>query len=428
MKVLVVGGGGREHALLWKLQRDDPALELLAAPGNPGMAEIARCVPILPMNIDALVRLVAAEDVNITIVGPEGPLAGGLVDRLAGAGRAVFGPTASAARVETSKAFTKDLMLKAGIPTARASRHTDAATARRAAREMGVPVVIKASGLAAGKGVIICGSIVEADEAVDAMLLDGALGDAGTEILVEEFMEGEELSLFAITDGTSVLPMLPAQDHKRLHDGDRGPNTGGMGAYAPVSLATPALVDRAASEILLPTLAALREHGAPFSGLLYAGLMITPAGPKVVEFNCRFGDPETQAILPLLESDLLEPIAAVATRSGLASLRPLTWRPGASVTTVVAAEGYPGTPRSGDPIELPPPRAGVTLFHAGTRRDPDGSLRTAGGRVLAVTAVAGSIQAARQASAAVADEIRFTGKHFRRDIGWREAERHAGAS
>ena len=428
MKVLVVGGGGREHALLWKLQRDEPALELLAAPGNPGMAAIARCVPVAPTNIDALVRLVAAEDIDITIVGPEGPLAAGLVDRLVAAGRPVFGPTASAARIETSKAFAKELMVNAGIPTARASRHTDPGTARRAARELGAPVVIKASGLAAGKGVIICGSIAEADEAVDAMLLDGTLGDAGTEILVEEFMEGEELSLFAITDGTTVLPMLPAQDHKRLHDGDRGPNTGGMGAYAPVSLASPALLDRAASEILLPTLAALREHGAPFSGLLYAGLMVTPDGPRVVEFNCRFGDPETQAILPLLESDLLEPLAAVATGSGLTSLAPLAWRARAAVTTVLAAEGYPGTPRSGDRIELPPPRAGVTVFHAGTRRDPDGSLRTAGGRVLAVTAVADSVQAAREASVAVAEEVHFAGKRYRRDIGWREAERHAGAS
>ena len=427
MKVLVVGGGGREHALLWKLQRDDPALELLAAPGNPGIATIARCIPIQPTAIEALVQLVAAEEVGLTIVGPEAPLAGGLVDRLNAAGRPAFGPTAAAARIETSKAFAKELMLRGQIPTARASRHVDPAEAKRAARSLGAPVVIKASGLAAGKGVIICGSTAEADQAIDSMLLEGSLGAAGAEILVEEYMEGEELSLFAITDGTSVLPMLPAQDHKRLLDGDRGPNTGGMGAYAPVSVATPALIDRVTSEILLPTLQALREHGSPFSGLLYAGLMLTADGPKVVEFNCRFGDPETQAILPLMRSSLLEPLAAVATGSGLATAA-LDWLPAAAVTTVVAAEGYPGTPRTGDSITLPPPRPGVTIFHAGTRAGPEGSLLTAGGRVLAVTAVADSIPAAREASVGTADAVEFRGKQFRRDIGWREAERHAGAS
>jgi phosphoribosylamine--glycine ligase len=275
---------------------------------------------------------------------------------------------------------------------------------------------------------MVCGSMAEADAAIDAMLLGAALGEAGSEILVEEFMEGEELSLFAITDGSSVLPMLPAQDHKRLFDGDRGPNTGGMGAYAPVALATPTLMDRVASEILLPTLSELREHGAPFSGLLYAGLMLTADGPKVVEFNCRFGDPETQAILPLLDSSLLEPLAAVATGSGITSSRPLAWRNAAAVTTVLAADGYPGVPRSGDVVVLPEPAAGVTIFHAGTRTGPDGSLVSSGGRVLAVTAVAESIEAARKASVATAERVRFSGKQFRRDIGWRESERHAGAS
>ena len=428
MKVLVVGGGGREHALVWKLQRDDPALELLAAPGNPGIAAIARCVPVAATDIQALVDLVAIEHVDLTIVGPEAPLASGLVDRLTAAGYPAFGPTAAAARIETSKAFAKELMLRAGIPTARASRHTDPASAKRAAREFGAPVVIKASGLAAGKGVIICGSTDEADRAIDAMLLDGSLGAAGAEILVEEYLEGEELSLFAITDGVSVLPMLPAQDHKRLLDGDQGPNTGGMGAYAPVSLATRAVLDGVTTDILIPTLDALREHGARFSGLLYAGLMLSADGPKVVEFNCRFGDPETQAILPLLESALLEPLAAVATRSGLAGASPLEWAPAAAVTTVVAAEGYPGTPRSGDPITLPTPGAGVTIFHAGTKAGAGGSLLTAGGRVLAITAVADSIQSAREASVATAGAVEFAGRQYRRDIGWRETERHAGAS
>lgn len=428
MKLLMVGGGGREHALLWKLQRDDAALELLAAPGNPGMATIARCVPIAPTDIGALLALVAAERIDLTIIGPEAPLEAGIVDQFTASRRPVFGPTRAAAEIETSKAFAKDLMLRAGIPTARASRHTDPDTAKRAARTLGAPVVIKASGLAAGKGVVVCGSVGEAEAAIDSMLRGKILGLAGAEVLVEEFMEGEELSVFAVTDGTNVLPMLPAQDHKRLLDGDCGPNTGGMGAYAPVSIATPALMERVTSEILLPTLSALREHGRPFAGLLYAGIMVTTAGPRVVEFNCRFGDPETQAILPLLRSSLLEPLAAVATQSGISSRPALEWRPGASVSTVVAARNYPATPRLGDPIDLPPPRHDVTIFHAGTRTDTDGTLRTAGGRVLAITAVADSIEAARDSSVATAEGVRFAGSHFRRDIGWRETGRHAGAS
>ena len=428
MKLLMVGGGGREHALLWKLQRDDPALELLAAPGNPGIASVARCVPVQATDVAGLVALATRERVDLTVVGPENPLAAGIVDRFAQAGLSIFGPTRAAAAIETSKAFAKTLMLRAGIPTAFASRHTDPAEAKAAVRRLGAPVVIKASGLAAGKGVIVCGSMTEADEAIDDMLLDGTFGAAGSEVLVEEFMEGEELSLFAITDGTAVLPMLPAQDHKRLLDGDRGPNTGGMGAYAPVSISSAQLLADVEQEILLPTLEALREHGTPFSGLLYAGLMLTPRGPKVVEFNCRFGDPETQAILPLLRSSLLDPLAAVATGAGISTLAPLEWSSDASVTTVVAAPGYPAAPQLGDVVEMPATPSGVEIFHAGTRRDPDGSLRTAGGRVAAVTAVARTMESARDASLAVARQIRFAGAQYRSDIGWREVSRIAGAS
>src|SRR5688572_11901639 len=285
MKLLMVGGGGREHALLWKLQRDDPALELLAAPGNPGIASIARCVDVPVTDVAGLAALAASERVDVTIVGPEAAVAAGIVDRFAADGMAIFGPTRAAAAVETSKAFTKSLMLRGGIPTAFASRHTDPDAAKAAARRLGVPGGMQAWGVAAGKGVVVCGSMAEADAAIDSMLRDGSLGDAGTELLVEEYMEGEELSLFAITDGTAVLPMLPAQDHKRLLDGDRGPNTGGMGAYAPVSISSPQLLAQVERDILLPTLDALREHGSPFAGLLYAGLMLTAAGPKVVEFN-----------------------------------------------------------------------------------------------------------------------------------------------
>ena len=428
MKLLMVGGGGREHALLWKLQRDDPALELLAAPGNPGIASIARCVALQVTDIDGLADLASSEGIDITVVGPEAPLAAGIVDRFTSAGLPIFGPTRAAAAVETSKAYTKTLMLRAGIPTAFASRHTDPGDAKAAARLLGAPVVIKASGLAAGKGVIVCGSMEDADAAIDSMLRDRNLGPAGSEILVEEYMEGEELSLFAMIDGRSVLPMLPAQDHKRLLDGDRGPNTGGMGAYAPVSISSAQLMADVEREILLPTLDVFREHGTPFTGLLYAGLMVTAGGPKVVEFNCRFGDPETQAIIPLLRSSLLEPLAAVATGAGISSLPALQWSSDAAVSTVVAAPGYPAAPRTGDPVELPDVGPGVHVFHAGTRRDADGILRTAGGRVVAVTAVGRTVEGAREASLAAARGVRFPGAQLRTDIGWREVSRIAGAS
>ncbi len=428
MKVLMVGGGGREHALLWKLQRDDPALELLAAPGNPGIASIARCMPVPATDPAALLDLAARERVDLTIVGPEAPLAAGIVDRFNAGRRPIFGPTRDAAAIETSKAFAKALMLRAGIPTAAASFHTDPAAAKAAARRLGAPVVIKASGLAAGKGVVVCGSMGEAESTIDAMLRDGALGAAGAEVLVEEYMEGEELSVFAITDGTVVLPMLPAQDHKRLLGGDRGPNTGGMGAYAPVSISSPELLARVEREILLPTLDALREHGSPFTGLLYAGIMLTAEGPKVVEFNCRFGDPETQTLMPLLNSSLLEPLAAVATASGLGRSLPLQWSDEAAVTTVVAAPGYPDAPRVGGRIQLPAVGKGTHIFHAGTHLDDQQLLRTAGGRVVAVTSVAPTIDAAREASAAAAAAVEFEGAQFRRDIGWREVARIAGAS
>jgi phosphoribosylamine---glycine ligase len=288
-------------------------------------------------------------------------------------------------------------------------------------------VVIKASGLAAGKGVIVCATLSDADSAIDAMLRDWSFGAAGSEVLVEEFMEGEELSIFGITDGTVVLPMLAAQDHKRLLEGDRGPNTGGMGAYAPVSLGAPAVVADAVERVFEPTLAALRAAGAPFSGLLYAGLMLTPQGSKVVEFNCRFGDPETEAILPLLESDLLEPLMAVATGAQLPK-GPLRWSPGYAVTTVVAAGGYPERVRKGAVVTLPPAEPTVHVFHAGTATNARGELVTAGGRVFAVTATGATLADAQRDSARAAGAIEFEGKQLRRDIGWRERERGAGAS
>jgi phosphoribosylamine--glycine ligase len=427
MKALIVGGGGREHALAWKLSKDQPSIEIIAAPGNPGIATLGRCVAVSADDIPGIVTLAMKEKPQLVVIGPEAPLAAGLADALRAAGIPVFGPSRAAARIESSKAFAKALMREAGVPTARATRFIDAASAKRAARDFGAPVVIKASGLAAGKGVIVCETIADADAAIDAMLRDDSFGAAGREVLVEEFMEGEELSLFAITDGTTVLPMLAAQDHKRLLEGDRGPNTGGMGAYAPVSLGTQALVADAVDRVFVPTLEALRSAGAPFSGLLYAGLMLTAQGPKVVEFNARFGDPETEAILPLLESSLWEPLVAVANSAGLAG-QALEWSRSHAVTTVVAAAGYPDSPRKGTAIRMPPPVANVQVFHAGTAVDAKGELVTSGGRVFAVTAVGPTLADARRESARVAGEIELEGKQLRRDIGWREQERGAGAS
>ena len=428
MKVLIVGGGGREHALAWKLKRDDTTIELLAAPGNPGIAELARCVGVSATDIVGLVNLATFEGVDLVVVGPEAPLASGLADALRASRIPTFGPSASAARIETSKRFSKEVMVEADVPTARASHHSDVDSARRAVATLGAPVVIKATGLAAGKGVIVCETMEEAHAAIDRMLRDNALGEAGREILVEEFMEGEELSLFALTDGERYLTMLPAQDHKRLFAGDVGPNTGGMGAYAPVAIGSPAVIAQAKARVIEPTLAALRERGATFSGLLYAGLMITADGPKVVEFNCRFGDPETQAILPLMRSSLLDPMRAIATGGGLARDASLEWESGFSVTTVLAAGGYPDSPATGDVISLPDRSADVLVFHAGTSRRPDGTLVTSGGRVLAATGVAPTFDDAQRASSEYAAAVSFAGKQYRADIGWRESARRARAT
>ena len=425
MKVLIVGGGGREHALAWKLRRDDPNIELIAAPGNPGIASIARCIPIGVDRLKDLAHLAEEEQVDLTIVGPETPLEAGITNLFHSRGLPIFGPTREAARIETSKRFAKELMVRAGIPTARAVQHSDAREAKAALDDFTSPVVIKASGLAAGKGVIVAQSTVEAERAIDAMLNDRVFGAAGREILIEEFMEGEEISFFAITDGRQALPLLAAQDHKRLHEGDFGPNTGGMGAYAPTSCAKPELVTRVMAEIIRPTLTAMREGGSLFTGLLYAGLMITSDGPKVVEFNCRFGDPETQAILPLMRSSLLDAFVAVASNAGLAGMNAFEWDPAFAVTTVLAARGYPDAPVTGDPITLPETNGGVIAFHAGTSRNREGTLVTSGGRVLSATAVAPTFDVAHGLSADYAANVHFVGKQYRTDIGWRESARRA---
>ena len=427
MKVLLIGGGGREHALAWRIKADNPAVELIAAPGNPGIASLARCVKISATDIDGLLALARAESVGLTIVGPEAPLAAGIVDRFRSEGLAIFGPTAGAAQIETSKAFSKALMERGNVPTARAVICSAVDEAMDAIDQFGAPVVIKASGLAAGKGVIVCHDVEEARIAVRAIMGDGIFGAAGSTVLVEEYMEGEELSVFVLTDGKRSIPLVPAQDHKRLLDGDLGPNTGGMGAYAPVSIETTAgapLLAEVMGRIIDPVLSCLEEQGHPFTGLLYAGLMLTPSGPRVIEFNCRFGDPETQAVLPELDAtpSLFDLMRAVGFGESL-PLDATIQAKNAAVTTVIAAPGYPESPRTGDRIELPPPADDVIVFHAGTALGSDGSLVTAGGRVLAVTAIAPDVERAAARSREAAGQVRFPGAQFRHDIGWRELAR-----
>jgi phosphoribosylamine---glycine ligase len=424
MRILVVGNGGREHTLLWKLKRDLPAAELFATRPNGGMAELAGAVEISPGDLEALSGWAASRRVDLTVVGPEAPLAAGIVDRFRTKGLPIFGPTAAAARIESSKAFAKELMRSAGVPTADFRVFRDLAAAEEHILEQGAPVVVKASGLAAGKGAIVCDTVERACEAARHMLADLRFGEAGREVVVEECMRGEELSVFSLTDGRSVLTLLPSQDHKRLEEGDTGPNTGGMGAYAPVSLATPALMEEVENKILLPTLRALEAEGSPFQGLLYAGLMLTEEGPKVVEFNCRFGDPETQAVLPLLASSLLEPLATIA-EGGSVGGHEVRWNEGGAVTTVLASSGYPDGYETGKTIVVPPELerdSNLLLFHAGTSRSHE-QLTTSGGRVMAVTGLGDSLGEAARKSLMGADAVEFQGKYFRSDIGWREFAR-----
>ena len=431
MRVLVVGAGGREHALVWRLRREDPSIQIVAAPGNPGIAELAECVPIGATDVGALTAYARQNSFDWTLVGPEAPLAAGLADAFRADRLPIFGPSHAAAMLETSKAFSKTLMADAGVPTARAVTCSDLPAALAAIRKIGAPVVIKASGLAAGKGVIICETADEAYSAAAAMLKDGAFGSAGDTILVEEFMEGEELSVFVMTDGERLVVLPSAQDHKRLLDRDRGPNTGGMGAYSPVSLVdqTPNVIPEIIDRIVRPTLGAMRSRGTPFTGLLYVGAMLTADGPKVVEFNCRFGDPETEAVLPVLAAtdSLIDSMFTIARGDALLGDREFG-AVSSAVTTVLAAPGYPDSPRTGGEILIPPAPNDVLVFHAGTKRRGDGALITSGGRVLAVTGVGTSFEEAQSRSQSFAAQIAFEGKQFRTDIGWRELDRRAGAT
>jgi phosphoribosylamine---glycine ligase len=425
MKILIVGNGGREHAFLDSLRRDDPRAELFVTRGNGGTAGLATPVPLDPTDAPALAAWAAAHAIDLAIVGPEAALAEGIADLFERRAIPLFGPTLEAAAIETSKAWSKSLMEKAGVPTAGFRTFTALEPALTWIRTQGAPIVVKASGLAAGKGAVVCSTEAEALDAARAMLHDRAFGGAGAEIVVEEFMTGEELSIFAVCDGRDALLMLPAQDHKRIGEGDTGPNTGGMGAYAPVSIAGDDLADRVLDSVVLPTLDIMRHEKRPFRGLLFCGLILTDSGPKVVEFNARFGDPETQVVLPLLETPLVEVLLPIARGDSIRNTE-LRWRRAAALTTVLAAAGYPGTPEKGARIDIPATLGhddDVRVFHAGTRRDDDGTLRTDGGRVLAVTAIAPDLRRAAERSRLAAESITFEGRQFRRDIGWRELER-----
>jgi phosphoribosylamine--glycine ligase len=416
MNILLLGSGGREDALAWRLRQSPSCDELIAAPGNPGIARWAECVAADPCDAEAVIELARERRAGLVVIGPEAPLVAGVGDALRAAGFAVFGPNAAAAQLEGSKGFTKDLCAAHGIPTARYVRIETAAAAREALGQFGTPVVIKADGLAAGKGVTVAMSREEAEAAVDSA------GDGP--MVIEEFLEGEEASLFALVDGETAVPLATAQDHKRVGEGDTGPNTGGMGAYSPAPVLTPELERRAMDEIVRPTVRALAAAGTPFSGLLYAGLMLTGEGPKLIEYNVRFGDPECEAIMPRIEGDFAELLHAVAA-GRIAQIDGPQLSANFAVTVIVAARGYPGTPASGGTIravETAEQVPGVTVFHAGTGLTHD-SLVAKGGRVLAVTATAETFANARARAYRAVDQIDFPDGFCRRDIGWRELER-----
>jgi phosphoribosylamine--glycine ligase len=424
MRILIVGNGGREHTLAWKLLRDAPEATLFITQPNGGMTSGVEPVAIAPGDVEALAGWASAQRIDLVVVGPEAPLAAGLVDRLERSGVPAFGPTKAAARIESSKSYAEALMQRAGVPSADSASFVDHGEAAAYVREHGAPIVVKASGLAAGKGAIVCETVDEALEALEKIMADRAFGEAGREVVVQEFMTGEEISVFALADGRDAVLMLPSQDYKRVGEGDVGPNTGGMGAYAPVSLASEALLSQIHVEIIKPTLAALAEDESEFRGILYAGIMLTEVGPRVFEFNCRFGDPEAQVVLPLLESSLLDPMLEVA-QGGRLGDTTLEWSAGAALTTVLASEGYPGPYPKGRAIHIPDSVTSdpdVLLFHAGTTSGADG-LETSGGRVIAATGLGTTLSRAASKSREAASAIEFSGKQFRNDIGWREFAR-----
>lgn len=418
LNVLLIGSGGREHALAWALAASPLVTKLYCAPGNAGIAEVAECVAIAATEIDRIVAFAQEKKIGFVMIGPEAPLVAGLWDRLEAAGIKALGPSAAGAVLEGSKGFVKDLCAANDIPTAAYKRFREAAPAKKFAETLGLPVVIKADGLAAGKGVIIPETREECDRAIDYMF-EGAFGEAGAEIVVEEFLEGEEASFFVLTDGEHALPLVGAQDHKRVFDGDKGPNTGGMGAYSPTPVLTDAIAEQTMSRIVKPTIAAMAARGTPYMGVLYAGLMITKDGPKLIEYNCRFGDPECQVLMMRLKSDLATALIAAHDRQ-LHHLD-LRWRDEAALTVVMAANGYPGEYKKGSEIhglDEASKVEGVQIFHAGTERR-DGKLVATGGRVLNVTALGRDVAEAQARAYKAVDMIDWPGGFCRRDIGWR---------
>ncbi len=425
MNVLLLGSGGREHALAWKLSASPLLTRLWCAPGNAGIAAVATCVALDIADHAAVAAFCKAQAIGFVVVGPEVPLVAGIVDDLERDDLRAFGPSRAAARLEGSKGFTKDFCKDFNIPTAAYGRFQTAAGARKFLASQSLPIVIKADGLAAGKGVVIAATKGEAEAAIDACFA-GAFGAAGAEVVIEEFMSGEEASFFCLVDGTHALALASAQDHKRVGDGDTGPNTGGMGAYSPAPAMTPELTGRVMNEIIQPTVAGMQARGTPFKGVLFAGLMLTASGPKLIEYNVRFGDPETQVLMPRLKSDLLA--ALVATTDGVLSSFDLRWRDDAALTVVMAANGYPGAPVKGTVIggvEQAATIEGVSVFHAGTI-ERDGRLLAYGGRVLNVTGLGRTVGDAQRRAYAAVEKIDWPGGFYRRDIGWRAVAREEG--
>ena len=428
MKLLVIGSGGREHALAWKLAQSPRVSEVLVAPGNAGTAREAKCrnVAVKAIDIDGLLQLAADEGVALTVVGPEQPLVAGVVDAFRAQGRRIFGPTAQAAQLEGSKAYAKDFLQRHGIPTAFYAVHTNVDDALAYIRDKGAPIVVKADGLAAGKGVIVAMTLEEAEAAVRDMLSGNAFGDAGARVVIEEFLDGEEASFISMVDGHTALPMATSQDHKRVGDGDTGPNTGGMGAYSPAPVVTPEVHARVMREVVNPTVQGMIKDGIPFTGFLYAGLMIDADGaPKVIEFNVRFGDPETQPVMLRLQSDLVGLLEAAidGTLDGVEA----QWDPRPSLGVVMAASPYPETPITGDVISgLDAVPAHAKVFHAGTALDAAGNVIATGGRVLCVCALGDSVSAAQRAAYAGVEAISWAHAFHRHDIGWRAIARERG--
>lgn len=414
MRVLVVGNGGREHTLVWKLKQSKKVQEIYCAPGNGGIEELARCVPIQPTDVEGIVQFAKNEKIDLTVIGPEAPLLAGLADRLAEEGLKVFGPKKQAAQIEGSKRFAKELMKKYNIPTAAFRAFTEPAEAKAYVREQGAPIVVKADGLAAGKGVVVARTVAEAEAAITEAMENRIFGDAGNQVVIEECLTGQEISLMAFVDGNTMKPMVISQDHKPVFDGDQGPNTGGMGAYSPVPQIPQTVVDEAIHSILIPMVEAFKQENIEYKGVLYAGLMITSTGPKVIEFNARFGDPETQVVLPRLKTDLVDVLMAVI--EGKLAEQEIEWDEQSAVCVVMASGGYPGSYKTGHVITgLPKDTESQMIFHAGTKKT-DGQVITAGGRVLGVTALGKDIHTAREAAYQLVEQISFSDVHFRKDI------------